>query len=58
MQMFGLVSVAFLDGIHFAFNKTDSDAVCSHGAGPILAGRPAGVSSERVAIDCADKERF
>lgn len=25
MQMFGLVSVAFPDGIHFAFHKTDSD---------------------------------
>lgn len=34
MQMFGMVSVAFLDGIHFAFNKTDSDAVCSHGLCP------------------------
>lgn len=55
MQMFGLVSVAFLDGIHFAFNKTDSDAACSHWLDPFW---PAGVSSERVAIDSADKERF
>lgn len=55
MQMFGLVSVAFLDGIHFAFNKTDSDAVCSHGPDPFW---PAVVSSEWVAIDSANKERF
>lgn len=34
MQMFGMVSVAFLDGIHFAFNKTDTDGVCSHGLCP------------------------
>lgn len=26
--------------------------------GPILAARPAGASSERVAIDSADKDRF
>lgn len=35
MQMFGLVSVAFLDRIHFTFNKTDSDAVCSHVLDPL-----------------------
>lgn len=60
MQMFGMVSVAFLDGIHFAFNKTDSDGVCSHGLRPPPTARLRVVwllSPEWVAMESTEKNK-